>query len=83
MSVVGVFQCGCAIDEKHSSIDALAVFRQTRPSHTVRPRRSELRMESFVRYWVDGCVQPILLVVESDCGSIDSGVAPTASSVGP
>ena len=81
VSVAGVFQCGCAIDEKHGIINVvfLAEIGEKRASNHVRSRRFKRCMEQFVRFGIDSSVQPVLLVIESDHGFVNRNVIRTLS----
>ena len=72
----GVFQRRRTVDKKHGVVDVvfLAQFREERVSEHVRSGWLELRMQQFVGFGVDGSVQPVLFVIESDHGLVDRDV---------
>jgi hypothetical protein len=84
VSLTGVFQRGCTINEKHGLIDIMFLpdVGEKRASNHVRTRRLKLCMEYFVRFWTDSSVQSVLLVIESDHGFINGNVIRTPSRLG-
>jgi hypothetical protein len=64
-SVERGLEVGCAIDEKQTPFDI--VFLPEFPEENLRQRRcirrEEPHMKQVIRRWIDGGVQPILLVI--------------------
>jgi len=76
MSTAGIFQWCGPINEEYSVIDSmfLAKFGEESVCKNLCSRRFERCMEQFVRFGIDGCVQPIPLGIESNHRLINRNV---------
>jgi hypothetical protein len=84
VSLTGAFQRGGTIDEKHGPTDGifLAEFIEVCVSNNVDSGRLKLSVKQLVSFWIDGSVQPVVLVVELYHGFTGRNVILPASILG-